>query len=906
MRTEAILIPESDGLIDKLVNLIGWIDNKRNRQPTRDARSIPAASGRLGEPRAPTRGTSGASPSAIAGSPLSTSPKGKNRSFASASSPTVQNESKGGFLLGTILEDNPESGRYKGMLAIRSERLMREYEGSNPNRNVLIFGPPGSGKTSSIMVPNIFETMRQGKSMFLTDPKGELKAITEPVAKLMGYTIRTFNLINPRDSDGWNIMEWLASLKDDQQQWVSTIGNMIIQNTTPPDSHADPFFESAAEALLKALMYFILEITTPTEDIQDSNIDRINEAIDKWRNQNVNTYDPNEKEFIQSKIYNLQKQKKVVVSDRIKRVQEDLSVGKLTGSEIKTANEAIRRLERFREEQEIIELPEAVAAPDYECYTIAEAKALMRNLSTCIRLLEYPFDDEKKNQSGGPGSQSDTDPRMSASQELLRKSRENAAKERTRDGRVTNEAFSIFFSELRFDIDPGENQTNILYRSLNQIFSILGEQKGIANLCYIGFRNSPNNARASAQMTLLLRLNAYTQKDIMSLTSRNDIDILEAGRSKCIYYCLLRDSDTSLAYISAQFINTALVRLQAMADSMPNRRLLNDVEFYLDEFPNIGYLPAFTIKLSTYRSRGIHFILAIQSFPQLLERYSENLAHEIMGDCLLQIFLGCGDVITGRLISELYGIMTTATTAYRETQNKLALFADLETSKAENEGARNIMNIDELLRLGARGSKQIIISYHGEIIKLERYPYYQYPGFSAINKLIQANVKIPAVPRKSALDGIIDATDVPISVDSASRTDTDSGYDHATINGVGIGFDTGGTYADAASVMHEGAPGLIAPASLPPPITLNIIHMPTGANKPEPIYSDTNRPASGYSSLSPVQTIQPDQPLPPLPPQPAWQNIENQASDRVKPAKPNASNSKKQKQTAKTLDNFNF
>ena len=701
-------------------------------------------------------------PSKPASSPRTASspPKLKSESKDGAvlSEHVLSSEAGGGFLLGTISEDNPESGRYKGMLALRSERLMKKYGVSN--RNVLIFGPPGSGKTSSVMVPNIFETMRRGRSMFVSDPKGELKAITEPIAKIMGYTTRTFNLINARDSDGWNIMEWLSSLKEDQQQWVNTIGNMIIQNTTPPDTHEDPFFSSAAEALLKALMYFILEITAPAEDIQDSNIDKIDESLDYWRNQKLNTLDPAQRENIKAKIYALQQSKTKVINLRIQRLQQDID-SKLDDAGRELALEAIYRLERYRDEQEIIESPKSLSAPDYECYTIAEAKALMRNMSTCVRLLEYPLDDEKKKdaRTGGRGDEND---------EILNKAKERKIMARAKDGRLTNEAFGEFFSELRFSVDPGNDQINLFYKSLSQIFSLLGAQKGIASRCFIGFRNSPANARSSAQMTLSLRLNAYTQDDIIGLTSRNEIDILEAGRSKCVYYCLLRDSDTSLAYISAQFINTALVRLQSFADSLPARRLPNDVEFYLDEFPNIGFLPAFTIKLSTYRSRGIHFILAIQSFPQLLERYTENLAHEIMGDCELQIFLGCGDLITGRLISELYGIMTTATTGYRETQNKLALFADLETTKSETEGERNIMNIDELLRLGARGSNEMIASYHGEIIKLKRHPYFNYPGYKEIEEIIRKSQKRPVTNKKSPIDNMIGLTDVPIEPKKAA------------------------------------------------------------------------------------------------------------------------------------------
>lgn len=101
--------------------------------------------------------------------------------------------------------------------------------------------------------------------------------------------------------------------------------------------------------------------------------------------------------------------------------------------------------------------------------------------------------------------------------------------------------------------------------------------------------------------------------------------------------------------------------------------------FYLDEFANIGYLPDFTKKLSTLRSRDIHIILAIQNLPQTLQRYDENTCMEIFGDCDLMLFLGCGnETKTPEFVSALMGKMTTSTIVKRENGNKLMPFHDLD------------------------------------------------------------------------------------------------------------------------------------------------------------------------------------------------------------------------------------
>ena len=76
------------------------------------------------------------------------------------------------------------------------------------------------------------------------------------------------------------------------------------------------------------------------------------------------------------------------------------------------------------------------------------------------------------------------------------------------------------------------------------------------------------------------------------------------------------------------------------------------VNLILDEFNNIGKLGGaadgsdFARTLSVVRSRAIYVTLAVQSLGQLQNRYPNNLWAEIVGNCDLQVMLGCTDDLT--------------------------------------------------------------------------------------------------------------------------------------------------------------------------------------------------------------------------------------------------------------------
>lgn len=127
------------------------------------------------------------------------------------------------------------------------------------NRNVAVFGPPGSMKSAGYIRNNLFQAVRSGWSVIVTDPKGELVRDFKNWFISKGYTVRVFNLVSMLNSDRWNP---LAEVTDDisAQNFV----NVVIANTAVPGRKGgDMFWDRAEMNLLKALVLYVVHENPP-------------------------------------------------------------------------------------------------------------------------------------------------------------------------------------------------------------------------------------------------------------------------------------------------------------------------------------------------------------------------------------------------------------------------------------------------------------------------------------------------------------------------------------------------------------------------------------------------------------------------------------------------------------------
>lgn len=153
------------------------------------------------------------------------------------------------------------------LLLTQNFRMSQEVYKHQRNLNVLVAGGSGAGKSRTYAVPNILQCSQAeskkggGRSIVVTDPKGELLRKTGGLLERMGYEVRVFDLINPDTSFCYNPFCYVHDDKD-----VLKLINNLIRNTTPKGSQAsDPFWEKSETALLQALMLYLLHEAPPEE-----------------------------------------------------------------------------------------------------------------------------------------------------------------------------------------------------------------------------------------------------------------------------------------------------------------------------------------------------------------------------------------------------------------------------------------------------------------------------------------------------------------------------------------------------------------------------------------------------------------------------------------------------------------
>lgn len=149
------------------------------------------------------------------------------------------------------------------------------------NRNVMIWGASGAGKSTSYIIPNSLKIAEQekllkelaleGKNVVFTDPKGELYGVTSKYFEEQGYDVKVFNLVNPEHSDGIDLFKFIEKEIDAQ-----VFAQVVISTTQNAGKKGEEFWQNTQENLLKALL---LHIKFEVEDENKKNMRYLNSIL---------------------------------------------------------------------------------------------------------------------------------------------------------------------------------------------------------------------------------------------------------------------------------------------------------------------------------------------------------------------------------------------------------------------------------------------------------------------------------------------------------------------------------------------------------------------------------------------------------------------------------------------------
>ena len=140
-------------------------------------------------------------------------------------------------------------GRNDMILAQDRYYSLNCYE-TRVNNNVLVVGTSGSGKTRSIVTPNILQATG---SYVISDPKGNLYSKYRNYLRNRGYVVKKLDFTNPKRSAHYNFFNYIRSNMD-----IVKLAHMLIYQRKN-NSHADPFWDEAGQLLLQSLIAYLKE-----------------------------------------------------------------------------------------------------------------------------------------------------------------------------------------------------------------------------------------------------------------------------------------------------------------------------------------------------------------------------------------------------------------------------------------------------------------------------------------------------------------------------------------------------------------------------------------------------------------------------------------------------------------------
>lgn len=165
------------------------------------------------------------------------------------------------------------------------------------------------------------------------------------------------------------------------------------------------------------------------------------------------------------------------------------------------------------------------------------------------------------------------------------------------------------------------------------------------------------------------------------------------------------------------------------------------VHVLAEELTACGTIPDLSRRLSVIRSRNISMSLVFQNLAGLQNRYPLNLWQELLGNCDVQLFLGCTDQLTAEFVSSRTGLASVSVTSKAKQLGtwRISNYTP-EYRETSGVGKRPVLTPDEVLRLPIN---QALVIIRGEkILKIDKMDYSRHPE---ADKLVscKASVYVP-------------------------------------------------------------------------------------------------------------------------------------------------------------------
>jgi type IV secretion system protein VirD4 len=204
---------------------------------------------------------------------------------------------------------------------------------------------------------------------------------------------------------------------------------------------------------------------------------------------------------------------------------------------------------------------------------------------------------------------------------------------------------------------------------------------------------APVRTRGSFVSAGLSTMQMFVDDYVATNTSKSDFDLRTFAKEKTAIYVLLPDDkDTyhKLASLLVQQLYTVLVQTSRDQGGELGIRM----NFIFDEFANFTKIDSFQSMLTVSRGRNIRFLICVQSFSQIEERYGKEGAQNILNNCAL-MYLKSSDNDTALKVSDKLGTYTVQ--SYGESSNSNIKYDNSSSSMSLI--SRKLLTQDEVQRI---------------------------------------------------------------------------------------------------------------------------------------------------------------------------------------------------------------
>lgn len=218
--------------------------------------------------------------------------------------------------------------------------------------------------------------------------------------------------------------------------------------------------------------------------------------------------------------------------------------------------------------------------------------------------------------------------------------------------------------------DVGMTAEKFNFYNLHQICTHAGA--GYKDLIgYFNYRDKKSRAVSSAEIVLVAppqqqgsymssvqqKLQMFNDRGICNMTSASEIDVKEMDEQPTAIYLMLPDEKEGRHPLGSLFISQCYKKLVEKAVENGGS-LKRRVFFMMDEYGNMPKIDGVQSMYTVGRSRGIIQIPVIQSYSQIIDKYGQETARTIFGNCNIEVFIGSKDNETCKQFSEKLGNYT--------------------------------------------------------------------------------------------------------------------------------------------------------------------------------------------------------------------------------------------------------